>query len=407
MKISTLITREPFKNIFQKTIEEFLFSYTNKKHEVTFDAIPSNDTKSSQLWHCNPLINSIFIKNVSVDVFNSINGEYAYNPMKPWRSIIQKLYLFFSQSKVTSTFFAPFTLSISPPIEMAENKLFIGGNTKIRLVDCSNNKVFVILKNGFDVRFIEKELFVKEHFSYLPVPKIIDIGSQNFWYSEEYVEGKPPNRLPKAIGNKNILESIECLKKVYKDTKNNISLHDYTKKLQTDAMNSVKNIPNASEELITNIDKIIVTISSALNDSENTNIALAYAHGDFHQGNILSNGNKFWILDWEHSGEKHICYDLVVFLLQSRIESGFSKRFSQLSDNTLDEFHLDICSKWPNINWHDIKSRKIYLLIFLLEDLNFYIEENLNPIFYKKENILMARCNEIFKSIEYLQVHKK
>ena len=114
MKISTLIKREPFKYIFQQTIEDFLYSYTSKRHEVIFDPMSSSNTKSIQIWYCNPLINSIFIKSVSLNVFNSINGEYAYNPMKPWRSFVQKLYLFFSQSRMTSPIFASFTISISP-----------------------------------------------------------------------------------------------------------------------------------------------------------------------------------------------------------------------------------------------------------------------------------------------------
>jgi thiamine kinase-like enzyme len=134
---------------------------------------------------------------------------------------------------------------------------------------------------------------------------------------------------------------------------------------------------------------------------KNAKINLAYCHGDFHQGNILSGVDKFWILDWEYSGVKHISYDLIIFLLDTRIEDGFSDRFINIINNKINKFQLNICSNWPGIDWSNTNSRKIYLLIFLLDDLIFHISESSNSFFYKKDDVLKMRCNEICNIIEH------
>ena len=54
-----------------------------------------------------------------------------------------------------------YVIEVSPPIKDAENKLIIGGNTKIRLIDITNRKVYVILKNGFNKKYMVKEKYVR------------------------------------------------------------------------------------------------------------------------------------------------------------------------------------------------------------------------------------------------------
>ena len=94
MKISTLLEREPFDKIFEKTMASFFSDFTNHPHNVKWYPKKCNNKNmgSMQQWYCNPLINSIFVKDVNPEIFNSISGEYLFNPIKPWRSPIQKLY---------------------------------------------------------------------------------------------------------------------------------------------------------------------------------------------------------------------------------------------------------------------------------------------------------------------------
>ena len=114
MKISTLLEREPFDKIFEKTMAAFFSDFTNHPHKVKWYPKKQNNqnTASMQQWYCNPLINSIFVKGVNPSVFDSINGEYSDNPLKPWRSSIQKLYLYLSQNQITSQLLAKYIIQM-------------------------------------------------------------------------------------------------------------------------------------------------------------------------------------------------------------------------------------------------------------------------------------------------------
>ena len=159
MKISLLMEREPFNKIFEDTFASFLYDFTNCPHKVKWYPKNYNNQKTAtmQQWYCNPLINSIFVKDANSDVFNSISGEYAHNTLKPWRSLIQRFYLSLSQHQMTSPLLSKYVIEVSPPIKDAKNKLIIGGNTKIRLINRANRKVYVILKNGFDKKCRRRE----------------------------------------------------------------------------------------------------------------------------------------------------------------------------------------------------------------------------------------------------------
>ena len=221
MKISTLLQREPFAKIFEKTLASFLEDLTKRPHIVKW-GIKNKFNKvrnTTQQWYCNSLINSIFVKGANLSVFDSINGEYKTNPMKPWRSKFQKFYLLLSQHKITAPIFSNYQIYISPPLEDSNNKLIIGGNTKIRLIDVSKGRVYVILKNGFDRSYIDKEIYVRENFKYLDIPKIYNTGTNAIWYSEEYISGFSPNRLDSNAGIKALDKVVIGIHKMLKDTR--------------------------------------------------------------------------------------------------------------------------------------------------------------------------------------------
>ena len=101
MKISTLLNREDFEYIFIKSITRFLDDIYKVNHSVKW--YPKNSdakfNKNNQIWYCNPLINSIYVKNFNSSVFESIFGEYSFNPLNRWRTPFQKLYLNLFENK--------------------------------------------------------------------------------------------------------------------------------------------------------------------------------------------------------------------------------------------------------------------------------------------------------------------
>ncbi len=406
MKISTLLEREPFDKIFEKTMAAFFSDFTNHPHKVKWHTkkyiIESNS--SIQKWYCNPLINSIFVKGVNLSVFDSINGEYSDNPLKPWRSSIQKLYLYLSQNQITSQLLAKYIIQVSPPINDSKNKLIIGGNSKIRLIDISEKKVYVILKNGFDKNLLEKELYVRNNFKYLPIPKIHTYDTVGLWYSEEYVSGKPPNRLEENKSIKILLEVVNDIHKMLNQTKQDISFSKYVFTLKKRINKGIERISYIDKDVKDSINYLTSTLDKYLDKYSDQKITVAHCHGDFHQGNILSNGKDYWILDWENSGQKQIGYDLFILLLESRIESGFSNRFLKLLNNRLNSDQQQLIKNWPEVEWDASTLKERDLILFLFEELAFYINENSNILFKKNPRALSARINcfkEIFDSLPF------
>jgi thiamine kinase-like enzyme len=186
------------------------------------------------------------------------------------------------------------------------------------------------------------------------------------------------------------------------ETNRNIILSEYVTKLETEINFGINKIFHMNIDVANDIKSIVASFCSYLRKSGNKELKLAYCHGDFHQGNILSNNEEFWILDWEYSGLKQIGYDLFILLLESRIDNGFSKRYLKLLNNDLNESQMNLANGWPGLNWNDKTLKTRYLIVFLLEDLLFHIEESGNNVFYKKSDIFKSRCNEYKKIVTYL-----
>ena len=407
MKISVLLDREPFDKIFEETFATFLSDFFNYPHAVSWKKkklIPVF-SQTTQQWLCNPLVNSIFVNGANQNIFNSINGEYANNPLKPWRSKFQRFYLFLSQNKITAPILSKYTIDISPPIKGSENKLIIGGNTKIRLIDVVEERVYVILKKGFDRKYIDKEVYARENFKYLDIPKIYNTGTNAIWYSEEYISGFSPNRLDSNTGIKVLDKVVTGIHKMLNDSRVSQSLSEYLFELEERIFDGLKYINYIEVGDKENIIEFIKKLSNELKEYSDSTLSTAYCHGDFHQGNILSDGERNWILDWENSGKKQIGYDLIILLLESRISNGFFLRFSKLLNNQFDSFQRELINNWPELNWKNKESKKISLLLFLIEEIDYHVIENINPLFFNNSNKIIERFNELqkcFKSINLL-----
>ena len=407
MKISVLKTREPFDKIFIKTIKYFLKDFYKKSFEVELSSKFSkkNFNDNYQNWYCNPLINSIFLKNANPDIFLSINGEYKYNPSKPIRTLFQKIYLKLSQTKYFNVFLSSYSFKISPVIKSGKNKLIIGGNKKIRLIDIENKKVFVVLKQGFNKRYINREIFIRENFQFLSVPKLLINKNNNFWYAEEYVSGIPPNRLSrtrhKIILNKVISEIIL----LRDETKKTITVKKYLIDLNSKINYDLQKNIIFSQTKKNKLKSIINSLNQTINTCVEQKIFTSICHGDFHLGNILTDKNKYWLIDWENSCIRNFAYDLVIYLLRSRNDKKYALDILRIIKGDFEEEELDVINNWPEIFDEKLKIKKIYILIFLIEDLHFYIEENNNDLFYKNPNILNKRINEYDKILAYLSQH--
>lgn len=396
MKISILLKREPFEKIFKNTLELFLNDIYNKEYKVKWIYSRSliNNINDERYWICNSHINSIFVKNVNNDVFKNINAEYNYNPNKFWKSIFQYVYVKLSQSKFFSQFFATSFISIEPKLDNSPNKLIIGGNNKIRLLDIENNEVYVILKKGFDRSFLKNEIYVRRKFPFLKTTDILKYNYNSFWYVEELVNGFPLDRINDKNYTNKILTNI---RELHQKTSKLYSLKIYLNRIKNkfykilNRSHKNDNLPNER------IKKIILDLIGLIKNYD-LEIIFSFSHGDFHKSNFICNNNDFWIIDWENSGYKQIGYDVFIFMIGSRINKGFANNCIKLFEDS--SRHQLIIKNWPEI-FENFKIKKEYFITFLIEDFLFYLNEIENSILFKDYSILEKRCKEYEIILEY------
>ena len=228
----------------------------------------------------------------------------------------------------------------------------------------------------------------------MPLPKIIKTGKTNFWYSEEYIVGVPPNRLKQNNANNILEKAILDIRKLNSITKIEIDVESYLKKLISKINSLIKIISEIDNDLKTELNLIIRILSDEIMKVKKNKIFISQCHGDFHQGNVMTNGDQYWILDWENSVINQMGYDLFIYLLDSRTDIGFSKKFLKLVNSDFDNIKTHMINYWPELIDDNCIFKREYLLFFLLEEILFYLDELNNKLFQKKPFAIKIRIDE-------------
>ena len=371
MKISLLLKREPFDKIFEITVTRFLSSINKNKSAVIW----SNSQKIAghQVWICNKMINSIFIRNVNNKVFDTIKGEYSKNPLFPWKSLIQKLYLWAATSSYTSGILAHNYVNIKPSIKSAEDLLFLGGNTKIRLLDTKNKLVYVMLKEGYEKKYFLNELYIRKKHQLINAPKIFIINKNEYWYSEEYILGVSPDRLDLAKSRELTKLAIAVMHDLYVKTIAETNSDKYLNDLITSIHLRVKNIEKSKKQNFNSLLDSTEVLRNKLSLNLPKCISTCQNHGDLQFGNILwdTTNEKLWIMDWEFTKVRQYGYDLFVLCMSVR-STQEKKRINNVIDNGFNEKYSYYFQLFPHLDIANIYS---LFTLFLLEELDFRLEE--------------------------------
>lgn len=372
MKISLLQKREEFYRIFEDTVSRFLSELVGNDIRVKWGG---SFDQSGQLWYCNPLINSIFVKNVNPCVFDSLKGEYSNNPFSLWKTLLQRLYLWFSMHPFFAHHLAFSRILINTKLDNSQNLLFIGGNTKIRLIDINNQLVYVILKDGYNDTYMNSELAVRENNKFLPAPQILKVSPKNKWYAEEYVNGISPDRL-KSGGEDVINKAVINLHCLYMKTVKTTTKEDYLNHIAKSIKINVDSIPKDNNFDFIRLKRVLDNFYNILLSKLPPFISLCQNHGDFQPGNILwdEEKTKLWVVDWEYTRERQYGFDFFVLLLSARSKSGIKNILSFKANDIIEEKHY-LVRLYKNLDMNNLST---IFQLFLLEELDFKIEEYTN-----------------------------
>lgn len=384
MRISLLIQREPFGSIFETTIAKFLELQTGVSTDVHWTNGHLNNQrvqrKGYQIWLCNIYLNTIFSNTARNYVFDPIRREFSRSTTW-WRRPLQSLYVDTATHPFSRAYLAQHSVEIAPAVINAEHCLFIGGNYKIRFLDAANKISYGILKAGFPLDSIYREITTRQYVEKLglPVPALTNVDTNKRWFCEEYISGTPLNRLIDLTKQKQIIDEVfRSLQLLYQTTKKNENTAEYINHLYTRIDKLVSSIALLDDEMRVNFrnlsERLFQFAEKLIN--QYPNIVTVLSHGDLQPANILVNENVGWLIDWEYSDRRFADYDQLVFGLQARSKMGLAQRLScWVNSGTFDNIDLYVKRDYSEAN------RKLLANIFLLEELALQLSENDNSQF--------------------------
>lgn len=385
MRISLLLQREPFDRIIEKTLKTFLDERYKCSYNVKWVNSRSFNSKKkdSQLLLCNYYLNAIFDPEIKKSALRPVIQEFSRST-KPWWSPLQKFYVYLATTKNLAQYFASAYIEIIPSLSNSKEILIIGGNHHIRLLDYSKNCCFVIHKEGFNNEFQKKEISLRSENRFLPTPKILEIGKNQQWYSEELILGTPINRLKDKTKAWSCVEEVaKPLFQLLEDEATKESAIKYADKLKGE----IKGLSEQSHLIEQNkkgdilgicedLGKIIHSSCKKVGDE----IILSQTHGDFQPANIMESETGPWLIDWEYTDRRQIIYDGLVFTLQSRFSRNLAQRIIQALETGAVEGE-ELLKEWPQSQWQDKEKRRLNLSLFILEEILLKLKENDNKMF--------------------------
>ena len=400
MRISLLLEREPFGQILAATLARYWTERLGTTVDVRWAPETESPPPGALTWYCNPRLNTIFTADATSAVFGPARREFA-RAISPLRRPAQALYVRLATSSAFAKRIAWPALYVTPAIPDASSTSILGGNNRIRLINFRTSESHVVAKEGFDSDLIAHELDVRTGSSTL-APKITFVDKARRWFTEECIAGTPLNRLASSATNRaSLSRASTALHELHQSTQTETPLANHASALETqinalaqahpwltDAMRST--IQTLTDTITTTIDSLVTAVP---------NIQIAQTHGDFQPANILVSGNDVWQIDWEYTAQRHITYDPLVYHLQARSPVGLAQRFKALSDgSTLDALNV----AWPWFPWDAPEQRIGSLVIFLLEELVFRLEESNNPMFYGLDPGVPNYLSELQEAVDHL-----
>lgn len=407
MRLSLLAKREPLSDIVEQTLAGFLSRWQQRPHEVRWypgrPRLAAIRNGGGQPWLCNFYLNAMFPLGVDPQALEPMKREFSRSP-RWWCRPLQKLYVDLAFSPSTAPLFAHAALGISPPLAEAAGLVFVAGNHKLRLLDRRRGEVHGMLKKGFPPATMQRELTARKLAAELglPVPALKAAAADGSWFTEAYVSGTPLNRLAdKGQARRSLELSVEALGKLITATRREEDLGAYAEGLAEQVHFILDESHLISEDHKQTALRALASLMCQLNmlrPAVDNCVFTSLTHGDFQPGNILVDYRGPWLIDWEYAGRRQCGYDALVFGLRSRFPRGLARRLKSFLNGEKES--LSFLNMWPGLSRENAHKLRASVLLWLVEELVFYLQENINPLFRAPGQGLLDFLRELESLVE-------
>jgi hypothetical protein len=408
VKIQQLLHREPFWYILINTLQPFFEARFGEAYKV--ELFPRNPglvalrKRGFQQWFCNPHLNSIVASTVDREVLEFIRRSFAVGPRR-WLNWCQQSYTYAATRRGLVPCMFPFALGIQPPLPSPEGVLIMGGNNRIRVLDVRARRAWEVLKAGFNPAFLAREIAVRQSGHAEAVPDLKAYAADGSWFEQEFVDGIALNRLDERRDRAALLaEAAGILLRWIRRAVSSTQAHDYIAEVTARIGEHLRNATVLDEAEKRSVQGWVAQTAGLLEHNlgaGKAELLLATGHGDFQEGNILVGRDRIWLVDWEHASRRQALYDFFVIGLRSRFPCGLAARLVRALRNPADFLHTFD-------GWDELASTlgpgRLPLLfgVFLLEELEWNLEENSNRVFVMESGAWSLFRREMWPSLECL-----
>ncbi len=360
MGFHALFERENVFEILQQTIQTY---YTQRFPEQNVSVGYERKDGAAEFYLI-PQLGMIMQKKPS----REIRKHYydAFNIRKnPIKWIVAKV-LVFSALHFPKQLSTHRRLYVWPKNVVNAKTLYSYCNRSIRIFDYEKGTTVSIQKNGFTDKFFQNQLQFRQHHTYQFIPELLDSGEN--WFEENIYTGKVLARVTDAQQYVQAQQlTLDYIEQLQSDTLEIVSTQVYVSKLcrklrsMLQCAEQIKKVTYSGQAgtYVQQLERFLQEVPKQL--------PVVISHKDLQGGNVLVTSERLWIIDWETQGKGSRWFDALTMLYGTRYYGGIRRLMRDALLNSLPE-QIGVTDNW---------SAKQILAIFLLEDLEFYLEDML------------------------------
>lgn len=359
MGFQALLEREDYYGILQKTLQTYFQEKCDDDVYVGYEK-----REGAKELVMNPKLGNIYqpypckpIRSYIYKMYNIRN-----NPLK---NVAAKLFVFLSTHS-KSLFTLPKRLYIYPAHLVNDSTVFSYLNRSIRIFDFENNTTVSIKKQMFTSKFFDNQMEFRLKYTYGFVPEILNHGEN--WFEEHILEGRSLARETNLqTYNNGIKTSLHQMQCIQQQTLQYVDAETYTHSLSKQIC-SLLNKAQTTKGITTYRDTLnyLHTLNEQLS-LKGQQIPIAESHGDLQAGNIWVGNDRIWIIDWETHATRSVWFDAMTIYYGTRYYGGIKELVHHHQDEQTRTLVLGAFQTTLSI--------REMTIIFLLEDLLFYLED--------------------------------
>lgn len=259
-------------------------------------------------------------------------------------------------------------LNVIPSDTVGNKTIFSICNRTIRIFDYNTGNTVSIQKSGFSDKYFKQHLMFRINNAYDFIPPMLSYGDN--WFEEKILSGV---MLARLTDEREYNRAIECALKdmslIAENTLQNLDaklyLHDLVNYINDGLRKAFDNKGISSFDFAEQYISFLETQASSIDGL----IPTVVSHGDLQGGNILVAPDKVWIIDWETNERRSAWFDAITLQFATRYHGGIM----QLTKVCMED---DAIQKMMRVYKCEFDPKKI-IVIFLLEDIKFYMEDML------------------------------